>query len=129
MQQNPALTTLTIAGKMRYKHHEFQVLRMWVFFLYELIFLRKHDDLVSVSRSARRSFGLYCGGSSLWIRLFALIVLSEPEKKCQMDDVKEGILAIAHHDDLQLIEDMVCPSQNAGIYTLNKRAMRASRKP
>jgi hypothetical protein len=94
-----------------------------------MILCRKHYELVSESRSTRRSFGLYCGGSSAWIRLFALVVLSGPQKKCQADDVEEGILAIAHHDDLQLIEDVVCPSQNARIYTLNKRAMLASRKP
>jgi hypothetical protein len=52
--------------------------------------------------------------------VFALIVLSGPQQKCQSDNVEEGILAIAHHDDLQLIEDVVCPSQNTGIYTRNK---------
>ena len=81
-------------------------------------FWRGHDDLVSESRSTRRRFGLYCRGSSAWIRLFASIVLSGPPKKCQSDDVEEGILAIAHYDDLQLIDDVVCSSQNAGIYTL-----------
>ena len=60
--------------------------------------------------------------------LFALIVLSEPQKKCLTDNVKEDTLAIAHHDDLQLIEDVVCPSQNTGFYTRNKRVIRASRK-
>jgi hypothetical protein len=59
-------------------------------------------------------------------RLFALIVLSGPQKKCQTDNVEEGILAISHHDDLQYIEDVVCSSQNAGIYT---RVMPSSRKP
>ena len=73
---------------------------------------RKHDNLVSVSRSTRRGFGLYCGGSSTWTRLSDLIVLSKPKKKCQTDNVEEGILAIAHHDDLQFVEDVVCPSQN-----------------
>jgi hypothetical protein len=48
-----------------------------------------------------------------------------------MDNVDEGILAIAHHDDLQYVENenVVCPSQNRGIYTRNGRVMRASRKP
>jgi hypothetical protein len=46
-----------------------------------------------------------------------LIVLSGPQKKCQTDNAEEGILAIAHHDDLQFVENVVCPSQNAGIYT------------
>ena len=35
-QQNPARTTLTIAGKMRYKYHEFRVLRKYVFLPYEM---------------------------------------------------------------------------------------------
>ena len=76
-------------------------------------------DLVSVSRSTRRGFGLYCGGSSAWTPHFALFVLSAPQKKCETDNEEEGILAIAHHDDLQYIEDVVCPSQNAGIFTRN----------
>ncbi|SRR6266566_6239141 len=58
---------------------------------------------------------------------FALIVLSVPQKNCQTDNVEEGILAIAHHDDLQYVDDdVVCSSQNAGIYT---RVMSSSRKP
>jgi len=36
LQQNPSLMTLIIAGKMRYKYHEFQVLRKYVLFLYEM---------------------------------------------------------------------------------------------
>ena len=84
--------------------------------------MEETNVLVSVPRSARRGLGLYCGGSSSWTRLFALIVLSWPQKKCQADNVEEGILAIAHHDDPQFIENenVVC---YAGIYARNKRVM------
>jgi len=53
--------------------------------------------------------------------MFALIVLSGPQKKCQTDNVEEGILGIAHHNDLQFIKDsdVVCSSQNTGIDTRN----------
>jgi hypothetical protein len=36
--------------------------------------------------------------------------------------VTEDIVAIAHDDDLQFIEGMVCPCQNSGTYTQSKRA-------
>ena len=40
-----------------------------------------------------------------------LIVLTGP-KKCREDvSAAEDIIAIAHDDDLQMIEDVVCPSQ------------------
>jgi hypothetical protein len=40
-----------------------------------------------------------------------LIVLTGP-KKCREDvSAAEDIIAIAHDDDLQLIEGVVCPSQ------------------
>jgi hypothetical protein len=46
-----------------------------------------------------------------------LIVLTRP-KKCQEDiSAAEDIIAIAHDDDLQIIEGVVCLSQNAGTYT------------
>ncbi len=34
-----------------------------------------------------------------------------PQKKCQADNVEEGLLAIAHDDDLRIFEHVVCPSQ------------------
>ena len=52
------------------------------------------------------------------------------QKKCNDDISGAGdIIAIAHDDDLRLIEGVVCPSQNARIYTRNKRVIRASREP
>jgi hypothetical protein len=42
-------------------------------------------------------------------------------KKCREDvSAAEDIIAIAHDDDLQFIEGVVCPSQNAGTYTRSK---------
>ncbi len=49
-----------------------------------------------------------------------LIILSGP-KKCREDvSAAEDIIAIAHEDDLQIVEGVVCPSQNAGTYTRSK---------
>ena len=78
---------------------------------------RKLDALVPVSRPARWSLGLYRRGSSVWLRSFILIVLTE-SKKCR-EDVSATVdtIAIAHDDDLQFIEGVVCPTQNAGTYT------------
>ena len=45
-----------------------------------------------------------------------LIILICP-KKCREDvsaAESEYIIAITHDDDLRIIEDVVCPSQNAG---------------
>jgi hypothetical protein len=48
--------------------------------------------------------------------LFPFDVFSGPQKKCCLDDtVAEETIAIAHDDDLQLIGDVVRPSQNARI--------------
>ena len=44
---------------------------------------------------------IYCGGTSAWARLLALIVLSGPQRKRQTDNVEEFILAIVNHDDLR----------------------------
>jgi hypothetical protein len=42
-------------------------------------------------------------------------------KKCREDvSAADDTIAIAHDDDLQLIEGVVCPSQNAGTYTRSK---------
>ena len=47
---------------------------------------------------------------------FLFDVFSGPQKKCRLDDtVAEETIAIAHDDDLQLIGDVVRPSQNARI--------------
>ncbi len=71
----------------------------------------KLDALVPVSRPARWSFGLYRRGSSTWVRLLILVVLTG-SKKCREDaSAAEDIIAIAHDDDLQNIEGVVCPSQ------------------
>jgi hypothetical protein len=54
--------------------------------------------------------------------LFTFIVFSELQKKCADDAIDGDTIAIAHDDDLQLIdsEDVVSPSQNAGIYTVSQ---------
>jgi hypothetical protein len=44
-------------------------------------------------------------------------VLTGRRKKCIERATTEDIIAIAHDDDLHFIEDMVGPSQNAGIHT------------
>ncbi len=42
-------------------------------------------------------------------------------KECREDvSAVEDIIAIAHDDDLQISEGVVCPSQNAGTYTRSK---------
>lgn len=43
-------------------------------------------------------------------------VLTMRQKKCIDGAISEDIIAIAHDDDLPFIEDIVGPSQNAGIY-------------
>jgi hypothetical protein len=43
-------------------------------------------------------------------------VLSVLQKKCVEDGVDEDTIAIAHDDDLQLIEDVVSPSEISRIY-------------
>jgi hypothetical protein len=71
----------------------------------------------SVSRPARWGLGLHSRGSSICAWPFALIVLSVLRKKCLEDDINtdEDDMAITHHDDLQLIKDVVRLSQNAGL--------------
>ena len=44
-------------------------------------------------------------------------VLTGHRKKCIEGGIAGDLIAIAHDDDLHFIEDMVGPSQNAGIYT------------
>ena len=81
---------------------------------------KKIDALVPVSRPARWSFGLYRRGSSTCVSRLILIVPSGP-KNCREDaSVTQDIIAIAHDDDLQSIEGVVCLSQNAGTYTRRK---------
>ena len=41
--------------------------------------------------------------------------LNGSQKKCLEDAIVEGTVAIAHDDDLRLVEEMVSPSQNAEI--------------
>jgi hypothetical protein len=49
-----------------------------------------------------------------------LIVLIGP-KKCREDvSAAEDTIAIAHDDDFQIIEDVVCPSPNTETYTRSK---------
>ena len=43
----------------------------------------------------------------------SLFLYSVGQKKCLEDATAEDIIAIAHDDDLQLIKDVVSPSQNA----------------
>ena len=51
----------------------------------------------------------------------ALLIVLSGLKKCREDvSAAEDIIAIAHDDDLQFIEGVVCPSQNAGTYTRTK---------
>ena len=42
----------------------------------------------------------------------AFPVLSGTQKKCLEDAIAEDTIGIAHDDDLQLIEDVVCYSQS-----------------
>jgi hypothetical protein len=55
-------------------------------------------------------------------------VLTRRQKKCIEDDIAEDIIAIAHDDDLHFIEDVVGPSQDAGIYTQTQPVMHVPRK-
>jgi hypothetical protein len=55
-------------------------------------------------------------------------VLTWRQKKCIEGAVAEDTIAIAHDDDLHFIEDMVGPSQNAGIYTQIQLVMHVPRK-
>jgi hypothetical protein len=48
----------------------------------------------------------------------SLIALTGLQKKCLEDNVHEDNMAIAHHDDLRLIKDVVRLSQNAGLTPL-----------
>ena len=41
--------------------------------------------------------------------LFALIVISGPQKKRLEDSISEDFIAVAHDDDLQFIKDVVRP--------------------
>jgi hypothetical protein len=43
------------------------------------------------------------------------------QKKCIEDVKTEDTIAIVHDDDLQLIEDMVSPSQNTAFYIRSQR--------
>ena len=57
-----------------------------------------------VSRPAGWGFGLYHGGLSPWVYSFASSILSGLQKNCP-----EGTIAIAHDDDLRLVENVVRP--------------------
>jgi len=46
-----------------------------------------------------------------------IYVLTGCRKKCVEGTIAEDIIAIAHDDDLHFVENMVGPSQNAGVYT------------
>ena len=60
----------------------------------------------------------------------SFLYYSAYRKKCNDDiSVAGDIIAIAHDDDLRLIEGVVRPSQDARIYTRNKRVVCAFRKP
>jgi hypothetical protein len=49
-----------------------------------------------------------------------LFVLTGP-KKCREDvSAAEDIVAIAHDDNLQFIDGVVCPGRDAGTYTRSK---------
>ena len=41
--------------------------------------------------------------------MFVIIVLSESLKKCSKESKAEDIIAIAHDDDLRLVQDVVSP--------------------
>lgn len=60
------------------------------------------DVFISESRPTHRGFGLHRGGSSAWLCPLASSLLTEPQKRCP-----EDIIAVAHDDDLQLIENVV----------------------
>ena len=66
----------------------------------------KYDSLIPVSRSAHRYFGLYRGGSSIRVVPLTLSLISKFQKKCP-----EDVVAIAHDDDLQIVENLVRPRQ------------------
>jgi hypothetical protein len=55
-------------------------------------------------------------------------VLTGRRKKCIEGATTGDITAIAHDDDLRFIEDMVCSSQNTGIYTQIQPVMHLPRK-
>ena len=65
-------------------------------------------DLVLVSRPTQRSFGLYCRGSSHLDKTVLVQCTQWHQQICRLDDtIAEETIAIAHDDDLQLIDDVV----------------------
>jgi hypothetical protein len=51
--------------------------------------------------------------------LFALIVISGPQKKSHEDTISEDTIAVAHDDDLKLIKDVVRPKSECWNLYLN----------
>jgi len=72
---------------------------------------QKYDTLVLVSRPINQGFALYRGGSSARARPFALLVLSQHQKNYPRDATADSAIAVAHDNDLQLIERTVGPSR------------------
>ena len=78
--------------------------------------------MISVSRPTNRGFELYRRGSSAQAWSFALILLSQQQKKYIYGyESYDCTIAIADDNDLQLIEDVVCPPNTELIPLINQR--------
>jgi hypothetical protein len=59
---------------------------------------------------------------------FCVHIFTGHRKKCIENGIAKDIIAIAHDDDLHSIEDMVSPSQNAGLFTQIQPEIHVPRK-